>query len=109
MEHEELSAWLRLSLAPGLGPVSTRRLLAAFGSPEAVLAQSPAALRAVVNTRQAEALRGGANPAPVGWVELLADSWAWLHAVDASEQRAIVALGEPGYPVALLQIGRAHV
>ncbi|QBK04052.1 DNA-protecting protein DprA [Hylemonella gracilis] len=104
MEHEELSAWLRLSLAPGLGPVSTRRLLAAFGSPEAVLAQSPAALRAVVNTRQAEALRGGANPAPVGWVELLADSWAWLHAVDASEQRAIVALGEPGYPVALLQM-----
>lgn len=104
MEYEELGAWLRLLLAPGLGPVGTRRLLAAFGSPEAVLAQGPAALRAVVSARQAQALKGDADTAPENWGELLARSWAWLHAADAPEQRAIVALGEPGYPAALLQM-----
>ncbi|EGI75441.1 DNA-processing protein DprA [Hylemonella gracilis] len=104
MEREELGAWLRLLLAPGLGPVSTRRLLAAFGSPEAVLTQSPTALRAVVNARQAEALQGGADSAPEGWRELLVRSWDWLHAPDATEQRAIVALGDPGYPAALLNM-----
>jgi DNA processing protein len=104
MKREELGAWLRLLLAPGLGPVGTRRLLAAFGSPEAVLAQSPAALRAVVSARQAEALKGDADPGPEGRAELLARSWAWLHAPDALEQRAIVALGEPGYPATLLHM-----
>lgn len=104
MEREELGAWLRLLLAPGLGPVSIRRLLAAFGSPETVLAQSPAALRTVVSARQAEALLADADLAPQGWAELLTRSWAWLHAADALEQRAIVALGEPGYPAALLQM-----
>jgi DNA processing protein len=104
VDHGELGAWLRLLLAPGLGPVGTRRLLAAFGSPEAVLAQSPAALRAVVSARQAEALKGDADQAPEAWAELLARSWAWLHATDAAEQRAIVALGEPGYPAMLLNM-----
>lgn len=104
MDLGELGAWLRLLLAPGLGPVGTRRLLAAFGSPEAVLAQSPAALRSVVSARQAEALKGDADPGPEGRAELLARSWAWLHAPDALEQRAIVALGEPGYPATLLHM-----
>lgn len=35
-----LHTWLSLSMAPGLGPVLLHRLLAAFGSPEAVLAAS---------------------------------------------------------------------
>jgi DNA processing protein len=104
VDYEELGAWLRLTLTPGLGPVSLRRLLAAFGSPEAVLAQDPAALRTVVNVRQAEALGADPAPAPNDWRELLARSWAWMTSVDAPEPRAIVALGEPGYPAALLQM-----
>ncbi|MFO6420378.1 DNA-processing protein DprA [Hylemonella sp. W303a] len=104
MERDELGAWLRLLLTPGLGPVSVRRLLAAFGSPQAVLSQSAAALRQVVNARQAQALNGGDEAALDGWRELLVKSWDWLHAPDALEQRAIVALGEPGYPAALLHM-----
>ena len=42
-------AWLRLSLTPGVGPESARRLLAAFGEPQAIFAQTEAALGQVVN------------------------------------------------------------
>ncbi|HEY1608867.1 MAG TPA: DNA-protecting protein DprA, partial [Paraburkholderia sp.] len=39
LSGEELSAWLRLSIARGLKPVALRALLAAFGLPQQVLAQ----------------------------------------------------------------------
>ena len=42
-----LEAWLRLVLAPEIGPVLAHRLLAAFGSPEAVFSSTPRALGAV--------------------------------------------------------------
>ena len=41
---EELGAWLRLVLTPGVGTESARRLLAAFGEPEAIFAQTETAL-----------------------------------------------------------------
>ena len=50
-----LSDWLRLALAPGIGPVTLHALLRAFGSPGAVLAQSPCAL-AAAGGRAASAL-----------------------------------------------------
>ena len=37
IDRDELGAWLRLLEAPGLGRASARRLLAAFGSPQAVI------------------------------------------------------------------------
>ena len=45
MERAELTAWLRLTLSPGVGNDTARKLLAAFGSAEAVFVQSAAALR----------------------------------------------------------------
>ncbi|NWG76260.1 MAG: DNA-protecting protein DprA, partial [Rubrivivax sp.] len=33
---DDLGAWLRLLLSPGIGRDTARRLLAAFGSPQAV-------------------------------------------------------------------------
>jgi len=35
-EREELGAWLRLLLTPGIGPETARQLLAALGPPEAI-------------------------------------------------------------------------
>jgi DNA processing protein len=46
---EELGAWLRLALTPGVGPESARRLLAAFGEPQAIFAQTETALSQVVS------------------------------------------------------------
>lgn len=98
MEREELGAWLRLTLTPGLGDASARRLLAAFGPPETLYTQTPPALQAVLTPAQAEALL----QIPEGWDALLDSTWAWLRAEPAT--RAVVALGDPAYPQALLNI-----
>ena len=43
MQRDELAAWLRLALTPGVGNGAARRLLAAFGLPADIFAQSEAA------------------------------------------------------------------
>ncbi len=98
MEREELGAWLRLTLTPGLGDTSARRLLAAFGPPEALYTQTAQALQSVLTPPQAAALL----QIPEGWAALLDSTWAWLQAEPAT--RAVVALGDAAYPAALLNI-----
>ena len=56
MERDELGAWLRLTLTPGVGNASARKLLGAFGLPQAIFEQSAQALRQVVSPLQADAL-----------------------------------------------------
>lgn len=97
MDRTELSAWLRLLMTPGVGPLSARKLLAAFGSPRAVFDASPAARRAVL-TRDITAL---ATP-PEGLAEQLDLSWDWWHG-EALAERAILSLADPRYPAALLE------
>ena len=98
MEREELGAWLRLTLTPGLGDTSARRLLAAFGPPEALYTQTSLALESVLTPTQAAALL----QIPEGWAELLDSTWAWLQAEPAT--RTVVALGDAAYPRSLLNI-----
>ena len=47
IESEGLAAWLRLTLIPGIGGETQRKLLAAFGLPEAVFAAGRLAARAL--------------------------------------------------------------
>jgi len=98
MEHarEALGDWLRLLGTPGVGHDTARRLLQAFGLPGQVLSQPPVALRQVVSRRVADAL----GQPPEGLDTLLDATWQWLQ--DAPESRAILALGDPLYPAALL-------
>lgn len=96
-EREELGAWLRLLQTPGIGGQSARRLLAAFGPPQAVWQQPPVAWKAVVGARAAQAMA----VQPEGWPALLETTWAWLQ--DGQGQRAVLALGDADYPAALLQ------
>ena len=49
MDRTELAAWLRLTLTPGVGNGSARKLLAAFGLPESIFAQPAAALLQVLS------------------------------------------------------------
>ncbi len=100
MQRDELAAWLRLSLTPGVGNVGARKLLAAFGLPQALFAQSSTALAQVVGPVHAAALQ--AQPAQLA--TLLESTWAWLNAPDALAQRRIVALGDGDYPASLLNI-----
>lgn len=98
MTHNELAAWLRLSLTPGVGPVTARKLLAAFGLPETLFQQPMAALTQVVSPAQASALRSE----PAELAAQLDLTWQWLQ--EAPTQRRVVALGDAGYPAALLTI-----
>lgn len=101
MERDELAAWLRLALTPGVGPSTARKLLAAFGLPGAVLQQSRSALEQVVSSAQATSL----GEAPAAAAALLETTWQWLQSTPADgAQRRIVTLGDPGYPAALLEM-----
>jgi DNA processing protein len=96
---EELGAWLRLVLTPGVGPESARRLLAAFGEPQAIFAQTETALSQVVSAKQAQALR----LVPDGWADLTQDTLDWLQAANGPG-RCVVTLGDADYPASLLDI-----
>ena len=101
MEREELSGWLRLALTPGVGDGTARRLLAAFGLPDAVFSQSHAALAQVCSAAQATAL----GTPPEGFDAALERTWQWLREADgAPVKRAILTLGDAAYPPSLLQM-----
>jgi DNA processing protein len=101
MQHDELAAWLRLSLTPGIGPDSGRRLLAAFGLPQDIFRQPAQALRQVVGPAATEALASE----PPGLAAQLELTWHWLQErTEPTVQRQVVALGDPAYPGALLNI-----
>ena len=101
IDRDELAAWLRLVETPGVGRESARRLLAEFGSPEAVLGASREARKAIVGTRAASALASE----PEGFAALLEATLAWLAGCTASDAavRNVLVLGDPRYPEALLQ------
>lgn len=100
MERDELAAWLRLTLTPGVGGTAARRLLVAFGWPQRIFEQSPQALQACVTAPQASALL---SP-PETLVALVDATWQWLQEAQASGApvRAVAPLGHPLYPATLL-------
>ncbi len=101
MQQDDLAAWLRLTLTPGVGNVTARKLLAAFGLPQAVFAQTATALRQVVSAAQTQALQS----VPPELAKLADVTWRWLHeAPTTGVQRHIVTLGDADYPAALLHM-----
>ena len=98
MTREELGDWLRLLMVPGIGRESVRRLLGQLGLPSQVLSQAPARLTELLTVAQAQALL----KQPEGWADALDQTWQWLQ--ERPQQRAVVALGDPLYPVSLLNI-----
>ena len=101
MDRDELKAWLRLSLSPGIGNVTARKLLGCFGLPQAIFEQTTPALRQVATPVQTQALR----TEPATLPELLETTWAWLNQTEVNGcRRQVLSLGDPGYPQALLDI-----
>jgi DNA processing protein len=99
MTRDELSAWLRLVEAPGIGNAGARRLLAAFASPERVFAAGEGAWQAVVGPELAPAL---AEP-PAGHAHRVAATWAWLEAATPAAPRQVLTPEDAAYPPRLLQ------
>jgi DNA processing protein len=94
MQHDaELAGWIKLSLVPGLGGQSLRRLLTAFGLPQQVLAASRGALARIVSAEiTARILSDVDSPAVDAVLE-----WA------AADGHAVLTLADADYPQPLLE------
>ncbi|HKB58942.1 MAG TPA: DNA-processing protein DprA [Gallionellaceae bacterium] len=90
----ELASWVALAGVNGLGNQSLRRLLQAFGSPEAVFAAPPHLLREHVKPAVAERI---AQRPDQDEMDTLA---AWLQ----GEGNSIITLADADYPSSLLNI-----
>lgn len=101
MDTLELAAWLRLDTTSGIGRSSARRLLAAFGSAQALFTQSQAALAPYLTPAQTRALLA----CDARNSDLLAATIAWRStSADDGLARLIAPIGHPLYPAALLDI-----
>lgn len=87
------AAWIGLSLIPGVGGESFRRLLKAFGEPEQINAAGYAALSAVVKPEVARRICVGTPP------EQIQPTLAWLE----QPQNHLITLADQDYPPPLLQ------
>ncbi|MEZ6318670.1 MAG: DNA-processing protein DprA [Phycisphaerales bacterium] len=95
---ERARGLLRLTLAPGLGPVRIARLLEAFGDADRVLRASPAELARVKGIGDTTARRAAEGLRAAG--ALVDDELARVEAAGAH----LVAIGEDAYPPLLAEI-----
>ena len=93
IDNDGLAAWLRLTLIPGIGGETQRKLLAAFGLPEAIFAAGRLATRAIAGNRAD--LLFDFDPSEEVDRNL---SWA------AKPGQHIITLADAEYPKALLEI-----
>ena len=96
MDADEIGAWLRLLLVPGVGRETARRLLAAHGSPQAVLAADPERLRSDLGDR----LAGELAREPADWAPAVDAVLAWQ---GQGSDRHVFSVGDACYPRALLE------
>ena len=91
---ESLAAWLRLTLVPGVGGETQRKLLTAFGLPEAIFRARRSALAAAIGDRAAGLLLDTDNHLAVE------RALAWSE----TPGHYLLTLADAEYPQALLQI-----
>ncbi|MCB1942894.1 MAG: DNA-processing protein DprA [Candidatus Accumulibacter sp.] len=91
---EALAGWLRLTLIPGIGGETQRKLLKAFGLPEAIFGAGRGALSAVIGDKATRLLLDTDNHADV------ASALAWANHGD----HHLLHLADTDYPQALLEI-----
>ena len=88
------AAWLRLTLIPGIGGETQRKLLRAFGLPGHIFAAERSAIAAVIGPRAADLLLDTDNRAEVD---------AALRWADQPDQH-LLTLDDPAYPALLLDL-----
>ena len=93
---DDFSAWFRLLETPGLGRAAARRLLAACGSPSALLSTPSATLRELLGRPLADALRA----VPPNFSARLAAAANWLQ---GGSDRCWLTLDHAAFPALLLQ------
>jgi len=101
LSRDELAAWLRLATTPGIGRASARRLLAALGSAERVLAADDTTLLALTGPDVVALLKRRDAQAD----DRLASTQRWLGTASPGLSRDVVTLDDPRYPALLLETG----
>lgn len=97
LPSEELRAWLRLSLEPGLGPAQARNLLAAIGLPQQIYGLSAGSLGKLLPMNLAQQLARQPDEAVQAAIDRTV---AWLEPAG----HHLLTLADPAYPQALLDI-----
>ena len=95
LSDDELGAWLHLLHSEGVGRETARRLLAFFGSPQAVVDADTASRAGLVDAELAAKL----STPPEGHAQRLANTLAWR---SAAPDRRVMVLGDADYPPLLL-------
>jgi DNA processing protein len=94
VRDDELAAWIRLTLVPGIGGQTLRRLLGSLGLPSQVLASGINAVAAVVGATIAQRIYEDAHAREVD------ATLAWAE----RPGHHVVTLGDAAYPPRLLEI-----
>ena len=89
-----MAGWLQLSLTPGLGAATLRELLRRFGLPEAVVGAGRSALSTTLSPDVLDGLYSE------GVAQGVAHALEWAQ----HPSHALIALDDPAYPKALLEI-----
>ena len=97
LSTDELSAWLRLTLEPDLGPAQARTLLSALGLPQDIFSASVGTLSKFVPAQLASQLRAEPDD---DIRTAIAHTLNWLD----NPRHHVLTLADPGYPVQLLDI-----
>ncbi len=92
--NESLNDWLRLTLIPGIGSETQRKLLGAFGLPEAIFSATHSDLRNIIGDRLANALLETDN------ADLVRAACEW----STGDNQHILTIADHEYPRALLEI-----
>ena len=95
LSTEELAAWIRLTLEPGLGPAQARTLLAAIGLPQDIYAMSTSSLAKFLPHDLAHQLH---LPPAADIESAIARTLEWL----AAPNHYLLTLADPAYPQTLL-------
>ncbi|WP_449413965.1 DNA-processing protein DprA [Pandoraea soli] len=99
-DRAEIKDWLRLCHTPGVPPAAVRRLLAAFGVPEAIFRASRARLAGVLPETLVARLLAPMSAELTAQIARTVD-WA------SHPGCTVVTLSEPAYPRELLTLGDA--
>ncbi|EEO28407.1 DNA-processing protein DprA [Oxalobacter paraformigenes] len=96
-DKEELAAWIRLVLTPGIGIRTAHKMLTAYGLPQNIFMTSYRELQRIVSPQIADAIYA---PVPEAITEQIEKTQKWLE----EPGNAILTLSDSNYPGLLLEI-----
>ena len=96
-DEEELAAWIRLQMTPGIGILTAHKILSAYGLPQNIFTTPYEEIQRIVSPKIAELLFAPPDPAIAGQIEKTRE---WLE----DPANLVLTLSDNRYPRQLLEI-----